>query len=474
MAAAVANESSPSPWRVLAWGGDSEAMPPCRPSQPQPMTARISESIEESAPELESVRSSNRIRPGGGISGFEDSDTESERGDGVVVPTMLPDTTVLFEDAAAAEAASGAAAAQSSNAPVEQPVLSLVSLNTRTAATVDILRGMLTVLPELPDASAAVRTVRISCGRDPGNTIVLKDHRVSLHHFTVRVRAAPGGRVVLDLLDQSSNGTWVDGKRVGRGRRVTLAVGDRIVALPAALVGRDGEVGYVLLHDTKGAGCNVAAHGETPAAVADLKSGPQGLPKALEQDLRCGICTDVLHRCLTLVPCGHNFCAVCLVKWRRRSTLCPGCRGPVRQAVQNLDVDRVCDTFVKAHPEAARSPEEIAALDRAACEPESAAHLRWLLRDPALYAVQPTAPGPAHPAYAASPQRHGTRQARPQSGEGSVASQRRQQPAAAAASAATAQRAAPSAAPQAPSQQRPQATTETHRPNRPSSACVIC
>jgi len=253
-------------------------MPPCRSSQPQPMTARITESIDDSAPELESVRSSNRIRPGGGIGGFEDSDTESERGEGVVVPTMLPDTTVLFEDAAAAEA-SGASAAQSSNAPVDQPVLSLVSLNTRTAATVDILRGMLTVLPELPDASAAVRTVRISCGRDPGNTIVLKDHRVSLHHFTVRVRAAPGGRVVLDLLDQSSNGTWVDGKRVGRGRRVTLAVGDRIVALPAALVGRDGEVGYVLLHDTKGAGCNVSAQGETPAVV-DLKSGPQGLPKA--------------------------------------------------------------------------------------------------------------------------------------------------------------------------------------------------
>merc|ERR1719223_344701 len=171
----------------------------------------------------------------------------------MVVPALLPDTTVLFEDAA------GDTACAEPTLNVElQPVLSLVSLNTRTAASVDILRGTLSVLPELPDSSSGVRTVRISCGRGPGNTIVLKDSRVSQHHFTVRVRAAAGGRVVLDLLDQSTNGTWVDGRRVGRGRRVTLSVGVRIVALPAMVVGRDGEVGYVLLQDTKGAHCNPA------------------------------------------------------------------------------------------------------------------------------------------------------------------------------------------------------------------------
>merc|ERR1712176_301733 len=96
----------------------------------------------------------------------------------------------------------------------------------------------------------------------------------------------------------------------------------------------------------------------------------QSLPFALERDLRCGICTDVLHRCLTLVPCGHNFCAACLAKWRRRSSLCPECRASVRQAVQNVDVDNLASAFLRAHPEAARSFDELATLDRAVCEPE--------------------------------------------------------------------------------------------------------
>merc|ERR1719454_2304857 len=133
----------------------------------------------------------------------------------------------------------------------------------------------------------------------------------------------------------------------------------------------------------------------------------KGLPRSLEQDLRCGICTDVLHKCLTVVPCGHNFCAVCLARWRKRSTLCPGCRGPIRQAVQNLEIDRVADTFLRAHPEAARSSEEIAALDRAAYDPESAAHLRWLLRDPGHCNFAGSVNCPA--IHVASPQRHQTR-----------------------------------------------------------------
>mmetsp|Transcript_106415 Transcript_106415/g.185106 ORF Transcript_106415/g.185106 Transcript_106415/m.185106 type:complete len:413 (+) Transcript_106415:109-1347(+) len=342
--------------------------------------------------------------------------------------TVLPDATLLMEDDANGYPCSGLGEAPGCQ---EQPVLSLVSLNPRTAATVDILRGQLTVLPELPDQSVAVRTVRISCGRDAANTIVLKDGRISLRHFTVRVRAAAGGRVVLDLLDQSSNGTWVDGRKVGRGRRVPLVVGDRIVALPASLVGREGEVGYVLLYDTKGAWCSAGASssesGETASGsqedaskAQDSACGsseqpvaaapPKGLPRDLEQDLRCGVCTDLLHRCLTIVPCGHNFCAACLVRWRRCSAQCPGCRELVRQAVRNLDVDRCVETFIKEHPEAARSAAELMEQDAWMSDPDSAGVLRWLLRDKEPTYGQMLAT--SNPYAVATPQRHRTRPAR--------------------------------------------------------------
>lgn len=355
--------------------------------------------------------------------------------------TVLPDATLLMEDDVQRDGDSGPGDAPGCQ---EQPVLSLVSLNPRTAATVDILRGQLTVLPELPE-SVAVRTVRISCGRDAANTIVLKDGRISLRHFTVRVRAAAGGRVVLDLLDQSSNGTWVNGRKVGRGRRVPLVVGDRIVALPASLVGREGEVGYVLLYDTKGAWCSAgamcsASSSSEPGAQEEICSleeapasaeVPKGLPRALEEDLRCGVCTDLLHRCLTVVPCGHNFCCACLVRWRRCSAQCPGCRELVRQAVRNLDVDRVVETFIKEHPEAARSASELREQDAWMADPDSAAVLRWLLRDkePAHHAFLNAN---SNPHNVATPMRHGTRVVRP-----------------------------------------PPARVQPELPQRPSSACVI-
>lgn len=325
-----------------------------------------------------------------------------------------------------------------------EPILSFVSLNARTAATFDIVRGRLTVVPELQGHAA--RTVKVSCGRDASNTIVLHDARVSLRHFTVHVRASRGGMVTLDLLDQSSNGTWVNDRRVGKGRCVSLAVGDSIVVLPEAEVGRAASVGYMLLHDSRGATCSrsaappreaprsapasvplaprsaatraavveAAAPPPTPSLLAAIEGAaactatprptsppeaqekekdsrglelgagattPRTLPRELEKDIRCGICADALHRCLTLVPCGHNFCTACLLRWRRRSPLCPECRERVHQAVRNAAVDEVVQAFIDAHPDAARSPRELAAMRVRETEPENAAVLRWLLRD---------------------------------------------------------------------------------------------
>lgn len=269
---------------------------------------------------------------------------------------------------------------QQTHEKFEHPVLSLVSLNPKTASSVDLLRGHLKVLKELPDPSPVVRTVRVSCGRDLTNSIVTKDSRVSLKHFTLTIRAATGGRVAMEVMDHSNNGTWVDGRRVGKGCSVPLLLGGRIVPLPAAVVGRDAEIAYVLVYDTKGARCRagLSLAAELPVRDDMVKAS---MPQDLEQDLCCGICTDVLHRCLTVIPCGHNFCATCLAKWWKRSSLCPGCRAPVTRAVQNPDVDRMAEAFLHAHPESARGPEELAALDRAARDAESASAIRWLLRD---------------------------------------------------------------------------------------------
>mmetsp|Transcript_13947 Transcript_13947/g.32730 ORF Transcript_13947/g.32730 Transcript_13947/m.32730 type:complete len:400 (+) Transcript_13947:51-1250(+) len=284
---------------------------------------------------------------------------------------VLPDATVLVEGPQGEWQGVGVADAGCG----EEPVLSLVSLNPATASNFDLVRGPLHLLPELPGSSTSVRTVRVSCGRSAVNSMVIADTRVSQVHFTLRVRAARGGQVALELVDQSSNGTWVNGRKVGRSGSTPLALGDQILVLPACLVGRCSEVGFLLLHDARGARCTGVNVESGPPSPKDIS-----VPRALEDNLSCGICTESLFRCLTVVPCGHNFCTTCLVKWRRRSYACPECREPVQQAVRSPSIDRVVETFLLAHPEAARTASEIKALEAAEREPNNAAMLRWLTR----------------------------------------------------------------------------------------------
>merc|ERR1711971_984968 len=117
------------------------------------------------------------------------------------------------------------------------------------------------------------------------------------------------------------------------------------------------------------------------SARQNTDDGNRPLPwDDLEKDLQCGVCITPLHKCLTLVPCGHNFCSVCFVRWRRRSAMCPECRTNVRQAVRNHALDCVVEAFSKANPEAARSKQDIMAMDRAERDASNQAVLKWLLR----------------------------------------------------------------------------------------------
>src|SRR5689334_7857397 len=59
-------------------------------------------------------------------------------------------------------------------------------------------------------------------GRDTSNAIQLRDHEASRRHAEFRLEEG-GEFEVVDL--QSSNGTWVNGKKV---ERATLRTGDRV------------------------------------------------------------------------------------------------------------------------------------------------------------------------------------------------------------------------------------------------------
>lgn len=69
-----------------------------------------------------------------------------------------------------------------------------------------------------------VATSPFSIGADPGNQLVIDAPHVSGLHATLEL--LPDG--VVHLVDQSRNGTYVDGTRVPRGERVRINHGQRI------------------------------------------------------------------------------------------------------------------------------------------------------------------------------------------------------------------------------------------------------
>merc|ERR1712232_364806 len=115
------------------------------------------------------------------------------------------DRTVLIEDSCVG-GEGGACSCSSCSAGVASDVstsvpetLSLVSLNMSAMPSFDIVRASrMIVVPELlaklcpelcpeqrSSAAAVVKTIHISYGRDASNTIVSRDPKVSLRHFTV-------------------------------------------------------------------------------------------------------------------------------------------------------------------------------------------------------------------------------------------------------------------------------------------------
>ena len=75
----------------------------------------------------------------------------------------------------------------------------------------------------------------------------------------------------------------------------------------------------------------------------------------ISDEINCSICLDILVNPLTLVPCGHSFCASCCfsesVRYgkRRRSLCfdkCPHCRQSIEETAPSRQLESLIDTLV--------------------------------------------------------------------------------------------------------------------------------
>jgi len=246
----------------------------------------------------------------------------------------------------------------------QPPLFSLYSLNPHAAPSAEVPWSQLLALTFTQDAAPSVLTV----GRHGACNVRLEDPRVSVHHFEIAARrlcaSSEATSVTYEcvLRDCSSNGTTVNGEMVGKGNSRRLKSGDEIVVLPASKVGKDNMIGFIFRNMTEVL---------TTPKLADSKQIQLG------QHVTCPICIGVIHKCMAVMPCFHNFCSSCLSQWllrRRDSRPCPVCRQEVTAVMKNHAMDAVIDAFLEAFPDKRRSRVELRdmdALDTLRLEPGS-------------------------------------------------------------------------------------------------------
>lgn len=238
------------------------------------------------------------------------------------------------------------------------PLFSLASVNQRTAPSVEVPWSQLLALSFSPRQEPPVLTV----GRHASCSVQLQDPRVSLRHFEIVAQKLYSdcgekselGDVIYTcfLNDLSSNGTAINGRVVGKGQTAQLRSGDEIVVLAASVVGEEQKIAFLFRNATEVFSDGKASETEQGLGLTELVS--------------CPICMLVIHRCVALTPCMHNFCSACCSEWMSRGPSfwnCPLCRERTEAVVRNHAMDEVVSAVSSACPDMCRSEQERADMD---------------------------------------------------------------------------------------------------------------
>ena len=144
----------------------------------------------------------------------------------------------------------------------------------------------------------------VALGRTSSTTI--PDQRVSGVHCRV-TPLDDGGEHVASVTDVSSNGTYVNGAKLEKGKPFKLKHGDRLALVNSA----NGGIEFIVVAEP---GTHAAALGESMKRSAEEPAaGEEPAAKAakhssMEEHLMCVICQELLHQPVCAVPCLHNFC----------------------------------------------------------------------------------------------------------------------------------------------------------------------
>ncbi|KAI9209519.1 uncharacterized protein BJ171DRAFT_484202 [Polychytrium aggregatum] len=245
-------------------------------------------------------------------------------------------------------------------------------------------KGTSTVLFSLTSNNSAFPTILLSqgeytIGRSAECSTQIRNQRVSSIHC--RIAASDSGPVT--ITDSSSNGTFVNGVKLGKGKSCELKAGDTVslakdaqskplAELPVFTLTAQARpkleiTGTVLVEDlddepipspkAQDSACLKRPADEPDQAASSSKNIKIDHSQLLDT-LTCGICQEIMHQAASLSPCMHSFCGGCLSEWLDIRQTCPDCRQPVKLASTNHTINNLIEAYLKLHPDQARDQDD--------------------------------------------------------------------------------------------------------------------
>ncbi|KAF9545633.1 hypothetical protein EC957_010614 [Mortierella hygrophila] len=217
---------------------------------------------------------------------------------------------------------------------------------------------------------------------------VLDSPRISGAHCEVSSRSMTDANAAIWIKDTSSNGVWVNEKKIPKGETVKIFDRD-IVSFAAGPVNAKSDAPAFMLMDKriKSATSNDTQQQQqqqplskrtnddlkdesTAAESTAVDSEPEQKKQktddamsakdkeqedsAFEQEFECSVCHEIMHKPMILQPCLHSFCRGCCKSWLKQSKVCPSCRQEVTRTKRDFKLNNLIALFLKTRPHMAR------------------------------------------------------------------------------------------------------------------------
>lgn len=151
-----------------------------------------------------------------------------------------------------------------------------------------------------------------------------------------------------------------------------LSSGDKIFLLHKSRVKPSEAIGFVFTKTERVLNILKRTREEEPVVLKPPVSPniqPQSVKYSkfhedLGEEMKCIICLDLVHQCVTVLSCLHNFCGGCLSEWLKNSEICPYCREEIKEIKKNPTISNIVEKFLETHPEKKRTKSEYEDLDK--------------------------------------------------------------------------------------------------------------